>query len=241
MRIAKKLLAMTVVLAMVMGLTSATLFASNDVRVVVNGFEVEFVDQGPIMVGNHVFAPVRGVFTQMGFTPTWNSTDRVATLTSDDVTVVIPADGAHFYVNGEIVTPSIPQMMLNGRIMLPVGAIATAVGAETGWDPAERVAFIISVVGNVEPVDEDVVEEDEDVVEEDEDVVEEDIDEDAVEEDEVIDEADEDVDEEDEDIDEEDEDEDNDDDSDEEDNDDDNDDEDDENDEEDEESDNEDE
>jgi len=167
-KIAKKLLVLTVVLAMVMGLTSATAFANNNVRVVVDGYEVQFEDQGPILVGGHVLAPVRGVFTQMGFTPTWNSSTRVATLTGDGVTIVIPVDGAHFYVNGEAVNPDVPQIMLANRIMLPIGAIAAAVGATLEWNPTERVATITT------EVEYDVIEEDEYYDEKDEDYDEED-------------------------------------------------------------------
>jgi len=169
MKIAKKLLALTVVLAMVLGLTATTVAASSDVRVVVDGVEVQFEGQGPVMVSGRVFAPVRGVFDQMGFDVAWNGSTRVATLTGD-VTVVIPADGAHFYVDGETVTPVVPQLMLNGRLLLPLAAIAEAVGATAAWDPGTRTATITTAVD----VDEDVVEDepadDEDVNGDDEDV-----------------------------------------------------------------------
>ncbi|MCL2403938.1 MAG: copper amine oxidase N-terminal domain-containing protein [Defluviitaleaceae bacterium] len=204
MRIAKKLLAMTVVLAMVLGLTSTALFANSDISVVVDGYEVQFEDQGPIMQGGRVLAPVRGVFTQMGFVPNWNGSDRVATLTGDGITVVIPADGVHFYVNGQTVIPDVPQMMLSGRIMLPVSAIAEAVGATASWDPATRVVTISTAEEAIPADDEDYDEQDEDYDEEDEDYDEED--EDYDEQDEDYDEEDEDYDEEDEDYNDEDED-----------------------------------
>ena len=197
MKLAKKLLAMTVVLAMVLGLTSTVVFADSDVRVVVDGVEVEFIDQGPIMRDGRVLAPVRGVFTQMGFAVSWNGSDRVATLTSADVVVVIPADGAHFYVNGEVITPVVAQFMLNGRIMLPVGAIAEAVGATAIFDSAARVVTVTTAVDEYVPADDEDDDEDyaddEDYDDEDEDYNEDD-DEDYNDEDE-----DEDVDEDDED------------------------------------------
>jgi len=157
MRIAKKLLAMTVVLAMVMGLTSATMFANSDIRVVVDGVEVNFVDQGPIMEDSRILAPVRGVFTHMGFVPSWNSDTSVATLTGDGVTVVIPVGNMHFYVNGERVNTDIASRLLNDRVMLPLGAIATAVGATAAWDGATSTATITTAAyePTPEPGDED--------------------------------------------------------------------------------------
>ena len=138
--------AVCIILALVMCLSMALpVFASNDdIRIIVDGYEVQFVDQGPIMVDERILAPVRGVFTQMGFTPSWNNETRVATLTSDDFVIVIPADAAHFYVNDEVHTPVVAQFMLYDRIMLPLGAIVNAVGAAADFDPATRVATIVT-------------------------------------------------------------------------------------------------
>lgn len=170
MKIAKKLLAMVVVLAMMLGLTSTTVFANNDVRVVVNGYEVQFEGQGAVFVNNRVLVPVRGVFDHLGFAVSWDSSARVATLTGD-VTVVIPADGSHFYVNGEVVTPVVPQLMLNGRLLLPLAAVAEVVGATPSWDSATRVATITTVVGEdvPAPADDEDYDDNDDVVADDED------------------------------------------------------------------------
>ena len=155
MKMARKLLAMAVVLAMVLGLTSTAVFADSNVSVVVDGVEVQFADQGPIMVDGRVLAPVRGVFTQMGFYPEWDSAARVATLSSDDIVVVIPVDGTHFYVNDEVIVPVVAQFMLNDRVMLPVAAIAEAVGGTAGWDPAARVVTVTTVAVEAPPVDDE--------------------------------------------------------------------------------------
>lgn len=172
MRIAKKLLAMTVVLAMVLGLASTAVFASSDVRVVVDGYEVQFADQGPVLVDNHVLVPARGVFDHMGFDIAWDNDTRVATLTGD-VVISIPADGTHFYVDGVVYEPVVPQTMLNNRLLLPLGAIADAVGATYAWDGEAMTATITTVVDEVVPADdaddEYAAEDDEDYPAEDED------------------------------------------------------------------------
>jgi len=152
---------------MALGMTSAAVFASSDVRVVVDGYEVQFVDQGPILVDGRVLAPVRGVFDQMGFDISWDGRARVATLTSDDVTIVIPADGVHFYVNDELVTPVVPQRLLNGRLLLPLAAIADAVGATATWDSVTRVATITTAAVEEAPADDEVDYDDEYAYEED--------------------------------------------------------------------------
>jgi len=146
----------------------------------VDGVEVEFIDQGPIMADNRVLVPVRGAFDAMGFDePGWNRSTREATLTRGDVEIIIPADGTTFTVNGETVTPDVPQRMLNNRLMLPLSAIADAVGATHEWDGTTQTAHIFTVVEE-EPVEEEPAEDEEydyDEVEEyDEDADEEDYD-----------------------------------------------------------------
>ena len=153
MKLAKKLLAMAVVLAMVLGLTTGAAFERREARVVVDGVEVQFVGQGAFIEGGRVFAPARGVFTQMGFEIDWDAANRVATLHDGSFLVVIPADGAHFYVNDEVIVPDVAQFMLEGRIMLPVSAIARVVNATPNWYPATMTATI-TTAGYV-PADDD--------------------------------------------------------------------------------------
>ena len=126
----------------------------------VDGVEVVFVDQGPIMVaGGTVMVPVRGVFEHMGFTPSWDAAAQVATLDDGVTLVVIPADGTTFTVNGETFTPFVPQMLLNDRVMLPLRAIAEALGATPDWDGDTLTAHILTSVVEEPVVQEPVVEE----------------------------------------------------------------------------------
>lgn len=156
----------------------------------VDGVEVEFVDQGPVMVDNRVLVPVRGAFDAMGFDePEWNRSTREATLTRGDVEIIIPADGTTFTVNGETVTPDVPQRMMNGRVMLPLSAIADAVGATHEWDNATQTAQIFTVVEE-EPVDDEDYDEEDEEYDEDADDDEEDADEEDDTEDEDTDEED---------------------------------------------------
>ena len=160
MKIAKKLLAMTIVLAMMLGLTSTALLANDDVQLVADGQTVQFADQGPVYVDGRVIVPVYGVFSHFGFDVSWDANTREATITGD-ITVVIPAEGARIYVDGAPVEPIIPQLILQGRLMLPLATIAEVLGVTAAWNPAERVATLTTVVEEPaaeeyeEPADED--------------------------------------------------------------------------------------
>jgi len=112
------------------------------VSVTVNGQLVLFPDQRPIMVENRVLVPVRGVFEMMGFEITWDEPNRIARLERSDVLIIIPADLSSFVVNTTIVTPTVPQRIVNNRLMLPLRYVAEAASGTAEWDAVNRVAMI---------------------------------------------------------------------------------------------------
>ena len=119
--------------------------------------------------------PVRGVFELLGFTPTWNSEQGLAVLsqqpgtTEGDIWVEIliptnPAFGDIASVTimtfamrngnitltggfGTVIHPEVPQQIINGRVMLPLRAIAEAIGAAVLWDDANMAAVITTSSG----------------------------------------------------------------------------------------------
>ncbi|MCL2360648.1 MAG: copper amine oxidase N-terminal domain-containing protein [Defluviitaleaceae bacterium] len=116
--------------------------SSTPIRVTVNGRWVHFPDQQPVMVQNRLLVPVGGVFQEMGFTPYWDSVTRIATLTRSDINIIIPAGSNSFAANHVIITPPVPQRMINNRMMLPLRAITDAVGGTAIWDSVHRIAHI---------------------------------------------------------------------------------------------------
>ena len=152
MRIAKKLLATTMALIIALGMMSTVVQANQRIRVVVDGYEVSFPDQEPILVNGRVMVPVRGVFEQMGFDVFWDRDAQTAVLTNAEITVIVPTGSRHFTVNGERHTPEVAAQMVQGRLMLPLRAVAEAVGGTASWDSSARVAEITSPQYVVHPL-----------------------------------------------------------------------------------------
>ena len=116
--------------------------SSTPIRVTVNGRWVHFPDQQPIIVQNRLLVPIGGVFQEMGFAPAWDANTRIATLTRSDFNITVPAGANSFVANHVIITPDVPQRMVNNRLMLPLRAITDAVGGTSIWDPIHRIAHI---------------------------------------------------------------------------------------------------
>ena len=123
------------------------------VAVTINGNRVDFSGQQPILVNDRVLVPVRGVFEHMGFQVTWYDYARVARMVNHETNtvVIIPSDLNSFVVNGVIVTPDVPQRIVNDRLMLPVRAVSEALGGTVTWDNAGRTANVFSVMPEPTP------------------------------------------------------------------------------------------
>ena len=144
-----KLISASLALAMALALifspfsgSYSEVHATNIINVTVDGHLISFPDQRPIIVGNRVLVPVRGVFERMGFTIAWDDVNRIARLERPDTLVIIPADLSSFVVNSRIVTPDVPQRIVNNRLMLPLRYLAESVGGTAVWDEVNRVAVI---------------------------------------------------------------------------------------------------
>ena len=110
----------------------------------VNGIQVEFVDQEPIIVDDRTLVPVRGVFEYVGFEVDWNPESRQATLTSDDYEVILTIGSAKFTTNGVVHMLDVPAQIINGRTMLPIRAVLESLGYYVYWDNNLRMVLINS-------------------------------------------------------------------------------------------------
>ena len=134
--------------------SAAAVFAEeNTVKVVVNGSNVEFVDQQPIIENDRTLIPVRGAFGAMGGSVDWDEKTRTVTVRSKTNTrqavLTIDSDIMVTYtykslldVEKKEVKLDVPAKIINDRTMLPLRAIGEALGAVVGWDEKTYTASI---------------------------------------------------------------------------------------------------
>ena len=127
--------------------------ANDSVTVYSNGNEV--ADKGVIIEGR-TMVPVRGVFEYMGYDVSWDSNTKTATLTNTKKNSTITLTNGESTFN-KVVTPDVPQQIVNGRFMLPLRAVGEAVDAKIGWLNESKIATINENNNffNLNPVGED--------------------------------------------------------------------------------------
>ena len=59
-----------------------------------------------------------------------------------DTTVFMQADDWYMSVNDEWIALDAPPRIVNDRTLIPLRAVAEALGAQVGWDEAEQVVTV---------------------------------------------------------------------------------------------------
>jgi len=125
------------------------------VTIILQGRELQFEDNGPVMLDGEVFVPVHGVFEYMEFFGVTNfavgwdevvstrdlgsvvnivtiaNSDRIITVTEGEPVVL--AEGVSPLVPDWYVLASQPAQWINGNFMLPLRPIAEAMSVVVEW------------------------------------------------------------------------------------------------------------
>ena len=124
-------------------------YAQYNISVTIDGHNVTFSDQTPILVEGRVLAPVRSVFVELGFEPDWDEDTRQVTLTRPNIEIIITIDSAEFTTNGVAHTLDVPAQLVAGRTMVPLRSILESVGYKLDWEGNTNTVQIATV--NAEP------------------------------------------------------------------------------------------
>ena len=132
--------------AFALTLLAAVFFAlpvyASDIRVTVDGRQVNFPDAQPIIISGRTLVPMRGVFEYMGFVGDWNPITETSTLMRTGMVVSVRRGDAFFTVNGMQQFPEVPPQLLGGRFMIPLRAVAESTGANVSWNENARTVII---------------------------------------------------------------------------------------------------
>lgn len=118
--------------------------AQTGIKVLVDGDSVRFPGQGPVMRGNRVLVPLRGVFEKMGATVDWNRANNTVTATGHSRNIVLPLGGTSATVDGKRMTFDQPALVLGGRALVPLRFLSESLGATVDWKESTQTVDIKS-------------------------------------------------------------------------------------------------
>ena len=122
-------------------------YREQEVHVIVDGKELQNLDMPAVIIDSRTLVPLRAIFESMGAKVSWDSgTQKITAEFDDGDTVIMFINNKAGVVNGNAFNMDVAPKIINDRTMVPVRAVAEAVGADVTWDDATRTVNIYSYV-----------------------------------------------------------------------------------------------
>jgi hypothetical protein len=109
--------------------------SGSDVKVFVNGRQVQFPDEQPYLDRStgRVYMPVRFVSEALGADVEWLQEQQNILISKEKMMILMHPGSRDVYVDGRIFTLDVPLRMINGRNMIPLRFVSEALGAAVEW------------------------------------------------------------------------------------------------------------
>lgn len=124
---------------------SATLSASSEILVRVNGEYVDF-DQPPVIINDRTLVPARMILEAMGVTVDWDGATRTVLASRDNISISMAVDTNIIYqtIDGKTtkIETDVPAQIVGDRTMFPARAITQSFLAWVDWDGATRTVIV---------------------------------------------------------------------------------------------------
>lgn len=122
-------------------------YREQEVHVIVDGKELQNLDMPAVIIDSRTLVPLRAIFEAMGAKVSWQAdTQKITAEFADGKTVIMFVNNKAGVVNGNAFNMDVAPKIINDRTMVPVRAVAEAVGADVTWDDATRTVNISSYV-----------------------------------------------------------------------------------------------
>lgn len=110
-------------------------------EILVNGSPQQ-MDVEPVIVDGRTMVPVRFISQAMNAPVLWDNDTKNATVVQKQRWLDLWLDENLMAVNGKNVELDVPPLLLEGRTMLPLSAVASAMGVEVEWEAETKKVFL---------------------------------------------------------------------------------------------------
>ncbi|HAN10684.1 MAG TPA: hypothetical protein DCP90_08755 [Clostridiales bacterium] len=135
----KVVMTLLVLLFLPMGMLS---HAEGNIKVMLDGNEIVFADQVPVIVNGRTLVPARAVFEALGLTVNWEDATQKVTGEKEGKKIELYINNTEAAINGVSAKLDVPAQIINGRTMVPIRFIAESCNADVNWDAANNTVEI---------------------------------------------------------------------------------------------------
>jgi len=154
----KRFISILIILLLLVALTGTALAATSPVRVFVDGTEVQFPDQKPVInADNRTLVPIRFISEALGAEVEWIAPTRTVKINYQGKTILLEIGLKQALVGTSVVTLDTKAELINNRTMVPLRFVSECLGAKVEWDEENQAVYIYKA-GYVK--DEDLVDSD---------------------------------------------------------------------------------
>lgn len=140
-------------------LIGSTATADSDIRVTLNGTQIQF-DSAPVIQNGRTLVPIRAIFEAMGMSVSWdNNTKKIlafgdnGVITMEIGTVMLGYGSSEG--NIELHPMDVAPTIINDRTYVPARYVAEATGYDVNWDGATRTVSITGSPRSAESSEDD--------------------------------------------------------------------------------------
>ncbi len=124
-------------------MTDETLEELNiDVDFAVINLNGKYLDFDGVIRGDRTLVPMREIVEGLGGTVEWNGENQTVHAVIDGAEISLKINSDIMAVNARETALDVPAQIINDKTMLPLRAVAEAVGAQVDWDGQIRCVYI---------------------------------------------------------------------------------------------------
>lgn len=112
------------------------------ITVILNGKQLEF-DVEPMLINSRTMVPMRVIFEALGAEVGWDDRTQTATGETVDTRIEITIGKEYLLKNGSIIILDSPAVVISGRTLVPVRAIAESLDCKVEWYGETQVVEIL--------------------------------------------------------------------------------------------------
>ena len=112
------------------------------ITVILNGKQLEF-DEEPTLINSRTMVPMRVIFEALGAKVDWDGATQTAIGVTKNTTIKITIGKDYLLKNDNIVVLDSPAVVISGRTLVPVRAIAESLDCKVEWYGETQVVEIL--------------------------------------------------------------------------------------------------
>lgn len=113
----------------------------DEILVMVKGKYIDF-DVAPVIQDNRVLVPMRNIFTALGATVSWQGDVQTVLAMRGDTVLALQPNQKNMFKNSEKIELDVPALAKDGRILVPIRAVAQALDTDVYYNANTKTVVI---------------------------------------------------------------------------------------------------